>query len=74
MLGKEPILVGEQVLGYVTSSDFGYSVGQHIVYGYLPVEYAVPGTPVEIQYFGERVAAAVREEPLFDVGMDKLKK
>lgn len=73
LLGKEPILVGEQVLGYVTSSDFGYSVGQHIVYGYLPVEYAVPGTPVEIQYFGERVAAAVREEPLFDASMERLR-
>lgn len=73
VLGKEPILVGEQVLGYVTSSDFGYSVGQHIVYGYLPVEYAVPGTPVEIQYFGERVAAAVTQEPLFDAHMKHLK-
>ncbi|MBP8055989.1 MAG: FAD-dependent oxidoreductase [Chloroflexi bacterium] len=73
LLGKEPILVGEQVLGYVTSSDFGYSVGQHIVYGYLPVEYAVPGTPVEIQYFGERVAAAVREEPLYDRQMERLR-
>ena len=73
LLGKEPILAGEQVLGYVTSSDFGYSVGQHIVYGYLPVEYASPSTPVEIEYFGERVAAKICEEPLFDIAMERLK-
>ena len=64
VLGKEPILDGERVLGYVTSSNRGYSVGKHIAYGYLPVRNAAPGTGVEIEYFGERLAATVTAEPL----------
>ena len=35
-------------MGYVTSANYGYSVGKHILYGYLPVEYAAPGTQVEV--------------------------
>nr|WP_264183147.1 glycine cleavage T C-terminal barrel domain-containing protein [Haloterrigena turkmenica] len=32
----------------------------------MPPEYAEPGTEVEILYEGERYAATVREEPLYD--------
>ena len=64
VLGKEPILDGERVLGSVTSSNRGYSVGKHIAYGYLPVRNAAPGNRVEIEYFGERLAATVAAEPL----------
>jgi glycine cleavage system aminomethyltransferase T len=73
VLGKEPILDGNQRLGYVTSSNFGYSIGKLILYGYLPVEYTHVGTKVEIEYFGERYTATVRSEPLYDPEMKKLK-
>jgi glycine cleavage system aminomethyltransferase T len=53
-------------LGYVTSANYGYSIGKFIVYGYLPVEFSSEGTSVEIEYFGERLAATVTGEPLFD--------
>ena len=72
-LGKEPIVYGDRTLGYVTSTNYGYSVGRHIVYGYLPSEYAAPGTPVEVLYFGRHHAATVAAEPLFDAGMTRLK-
>ena len=41
--------------GIVTSANFGYSVGKQIVYGYMPADYAVEGTQLEIIYFGEAV-------------------
>ncbi|MEW5961283.1 MAG: FAD-dependent oxidoreductase, partial [Chloroflexota bacterium] len=72
-LGKEPILSGNRTLGYVTSANYGYSVGKWIVYGYLPLEYAAAGTPVEVMYFGQRQPATVTPEPLFDPGGAKLK-
>lgn len=72
-LGNEPIRNGGQVLGYVTSTNYGYSVGQHIAYGYLPIDYAEPGTGVEIEYLGTRYPAVVSEEPLVDPEMQKLK-
>lgn len=66
VMGKEPMLAGERVLGYVTSASYGYTVGKGIVYGYLPIASGRRGTPVEIQYFGRRYPATVSDEPLYD--------
>jgi glycine cleavage system aminomethyltransferase T/glycine/D-amino acid oxidase-like deaminating enzyme len=79
LLGKEPIFAagagsGEPALGYVTSANYGYSVGAFIAYGYLPIGLAAPGTRLAIEYFGERLPATVREEPLFDPQMVRLKR
>jgi dimethylglycine oxidase len=65
-MGKEPILDGERVLGYVTSANCGYTVGTGIAYGYLPVAHASPGARVEVQYFDRRYGATVSTEPLYD--------
>jgi glycine cleavage system aminomethyltransferase T len=72
-LGGEPLLDGERVLGFVTSAGYGYTVRQSIVYGYLPVEYVVPGTRVELQLFGVRYGATVMKEPLYDPKNEKIK-
>jgi glycine cleavage system aminomethyltransferase T len=73
VLGKEPILDGDQVLGYVTSANYGYTVGQSIAYGYLPVAYAERGAKVKVAYFRERYPATVVREPLYDPQNLKLK-
>ena len=73
VLGKEPILDGDQVLGFVTSANHGYTVGKSIAYGYLPVGHAAEGTRVEVQYFGRRYPATVVKEPLYDPEMARLK-
>jgi glycine cleavage system aminomethyltransferase T len=73
-MGKEPVFAGDgAAAGYVTSAGFGYTVGRSIAYAWLPADHAVPGTPVEIEYFGERLAATVAEEPLFDRAMSRLR-
>lgn len=64
---------GDAVLGYVTSGNFGYSVGKYIAYGYVPVAHAAVGTKLEIEYFGQRLAATVSDDPLFDPKMARLK-
>jgi glycine cleavage system aminomethyltransferase T/glycine/D-amino acid oxidase-like deaminating enzyme len=73
VLGKEPILRGDDVLGYVTSASYGYTIGRCIVYGYLPVEHSEPATRVDVLYFGERRPATVAVEPLYDPAMERLK-
>ena len=60
-------------LGYVTSANFGYSVGKFLAYGYLPIEHAVLGTKLEIEYFGHRFGATVADDPVFDAKMARLK-
>ena len=72
VMGKEPILDGSRVIGYVTSANHGYTVGKFIAYGYLPLEHAKPGTSVEIEYFGRCHRATVSREPLYDPGRKRL--
>jgi dimethylglycine oxidase len=72
-LGKEPIFLNGKRVGYVTSTNYGYSVGKHILYSYLPIGYAGPGTQAEVEYFGVRHQATVQSEPLFDPEMARLK-
>ena len=73
VMGKEPVWAGDRVVGYVTSANYGYSIGRGIAYGYLPVDVAAEGTPVQIEYFGERHAATVVAEPLWDPKGERLK-
>ena len=73
VVGKEPILDGDRVLGYATSANYGHSIGRGIVYGYLPITHAEVGTPVDVLYFGERLAATVAAEPLYDPDGSRLK-
>jgi glycine cleavage system aminomethyltransferase T/glycine/D-amino acid oxidase-like deaminating enzyme len=73
VMGKEPILHDGRVVSYVTSAAYGYSIDRGIVYGYLPAELAVEGTPVEVEYFGDRHAATVSAEPLWDPKGERLR-
>lgn len=72
-MGYEPIMDADRCVGHVTSANFGYSVGSFIAYGYLPAEYAVEGTQLEIIYFGDRFGATVAADPLFDPKMSRMK-
>ncbi len=72
-LGGEPVLVDEQCIGYITSANGGYSVGQHIAYAYLPQEYCVASRHVVVEYFGVRYSATVVNNPLYDKRNEKLK-
>jgi glycine cleavage system aminomethyltransferase T len=73
VMGKEPIWSGDRVVSYVTSASYGYSVGRGIVYGYLPVDLAAEGTNVDVEYFGERYAATVTADPLWDPKGERLR-
>jgi glycine cleavage system aminomethyltransferase T len=66
VLGKEPVLQGDEIVGYVTSAGFGYSVGESLVYAYLPAMMAAVDTPLAVEYFGHRLTAKVVSEPRWD--------
>ncbi len=65
-LGNEPVFHGGIVVSRVTSGGIGFTVGASIAYASLPVALAEPGTACEVEVFGERVAATVATEPLWD--------
>ncbi len=67
-LGKEPIrLAGsDEIISWVASGGYGYSVQESIVFAYLPIQYSKAGTELEIEFFGENVKAIVVRAPLWD--------
>jgi len=71
--GSEPIRRAGQVVGWVTSGGYGYSVQKSIAYGYLPVELARPGTELTIECFGVEIDAVVEREPLWDPRGERIK-
>ncbi len=71
--GYEPILDGDDCVGYVTSANHGYSVGRSLAYGYLPTEKSEPGTSLHVEYFGDRIPATVIADPPYDPAMERLR-
>jgi glycine cleavage system aminomethyltransferase T/glycine/D-amino acid oxidase-like deaminating enzyme len=72
-LGSEPVRIEGEIAGRVTSGGYGYSVERSIAYAYVPPERAEPGTAVEIEIFGEWVAAEVASEPLWDPAGERIR-
>ncbi len=73
LMGSEPVLLGGEPAGHVTSAAFAHTLGMPVAYAWLPSS-AVPGTPVEIQYFDRRVRATVAAEPLLDPEMKRIRR
>jgi glycine cleavage system T protein len=73
VVGKEPLLDGERAVGYVTSAGVGATVGESILYGYLPASHAEPGTTLAVHSDGAQHPIAVVSEPRFDPEMARLK-
>ena len=65
-LGNEPVRVGEQIAGRVTTGGYGFTVEKSIAFAYLPPDQATPGTEVAVEIFGEWIAGEVARSPLFD--------
>jgi 4-methylaminobutanoate oxidase (formaldehyde-forming) len=64
--GGEAVWKDGRVLGRLRSGGYGYTVGRNIGLLYLPIELAAPGTALEVEVFGERVAAEVAPDVLYD--------
>jgi glycine cleavage system aminomethyltransferase T len=62
-LGGEPVRVGGDVLGQVSSGGYGYTVARSIAYAYLPVDRA---GEVEVGVDGDWIPAEVVQGALFD--------
>ena len=74
VMGKEPVYIDSEPVGYVTSAAYGYSVGASIAYAWLPAAATAPGTPATVEYFGNRLPARVAAEPLFDAAMAHIRR
>ena len=71
-LGSEPVRVGDEAVGRVTSGGYGYTVEKSIAYAYLPAEHGV-GAEVAVEIFGEWVSGVVADEALFDPNGERIR-
>ena len=72
-LGNEPVRIGGEIVGRVTTGGYGYTLEKSIAYAYVPPEHAEAGTEAEIEIFGEWITGEVASEPLFDPKMERIK-
>lgn len=73
VLGKEPVLHQNKVVGYVTSAYFGHTIGKQLAYAWVPEELSKTGTMPSIRYFNNDYPATVGSDPQFDPQMTRLK-
>jgi glycine cleavage system T protein len=66
LYGGEAVYAEGRVVGRLRSGGWGHTVARHIGLVYLPATLAAPGTPLEVEVFGARVAAAVAPDVLYD--------
>lgn len=72
LYGGETIFYGEQVVSLVTSGAYGHTLGQTILFGYLPTK-LTEQTNFTLEAFGTPYAIQRVNAPLYDPSNDRLK-
>ncbi len=65
-LGAEPVRIDGEVVGRVTSGNYGFRIGASIAYCYVPTGLARFGQRVEVELFGEWIGATIVNDPIWD--------
>ena len=66
LYGGEAVYASGQIRGRLRSGGWGYTVGKHIGYVYLPLDLTGVGTRLEVEVFGQRCGAEVAPDVLYD--------
>jgi dimethylglycine oxidase len=69
----ETVYQGQNVVGFVTSACYGYSVGCGVAYAWLEPRVATVGAKLQVDYFGEKLSVTVAENTVFDPEMTRMK-
>ena len=72
-LGNEPVRVGGDIVGRITSGGYGFAVERSIAYAYLPPERAAIGSRGEVEVFGAWCGFEVMREPLWDPAGERIR-
>ncbi|MEM8852001.1 MAG: aminomethyltransferase family protein, partial [Pseudomonadota bacterium] len=66
VIGDEPIWLGDEMVGWVTSGGFAHNAGKSMALGYIPRDHAASDGPWSIELLGTRLTAHLQHAPLFD--------
>ncbi len=72
-LGYNGIYADGNRVGMTSSGGYGHRVGKCIGLGYVPPEFAAPGTRLDVEILGKMCAAEVVAMPLYDPKNEKMK-
>ncbi len=67
------VFAGDDRVGLVTSGGWSFTLGCSVALAYLETAYAEAGTRVAVDVLGERRAATVASEPLYDPRNERLR-
>ncbi len=67
------VFSGDTRIGIVTSGGWSFTLDTSVALAYVHPEFAAPGTALEIEIFGQRQAATVALEPIFDPRNERLR-
>jgi 4-methylaminobutanoate oxidase (formaldehyde-forming) len=66
MYSWTPVYQSDDVVGWIASGEFGYSVGAFIAHAFVPQELTAPGTRLQVRYTGQFFEGEVVKGPLWD--------
>ncbi|MGB0845139.1 MAG: GcvT family protein [Thiolinea sp.] len=69
----EPIWKAGEIVGFVTSGGYAHWSQKSVAIGFMPVEMIAEGAEVEIEILGEKRAAQVITQPLYDADASLLR-
>ncbi len=70
--GTEPVLKGEELIGYVTSGGMGWRSGMPLAVAWLDAAHATPGATLDIQILMQTYSATIQADPVYDPENKKL--
>ncbi|MBO0676300.1 FAD-dependent oxidoreductase [Mycolicibacterium sp. S2-37] len=73
VLGKEPVYVAGDCVGYVTSAAYSATIGRTIAYAWLPAGVG-SGDALTVDYRGKHLTATVHDEPVVDPDMLRIRR
>jgi len=76
VIGDEPVWKGDECVGWITSGGFGHHVGKSIAMGYIEAKYANGAGEdggFEVEILGEKHAAKLERDPLFDPQAERMR-
>jgi dimethylglycine dehydrogenase len=71
--GYNPIFSEDKIVGMTSSGGYGHRTETSIALGYVPPSLAAPGTALEVEILGQKVAAKVVAMPLYDPQNERMK-
>ncbi len=71
--GGEPVFDGDRCIGVTTSGAYGHCVQKSLGFAYVDIGFDGAGTRFDVDLLGDRRAALVLAEPVYDPANDKLR-